>query len=1035
MLAIAALTLAGVLVGPGPATATATAGVALPVLTQSHDVGTSTVTWEEPASEEAITGYSVQVDPEWTEPVLFNVADPRELNITWGEGEYTLSSPSLGVVAAGTGSSVLLHVAATMESGLQPAVATLVSPSGVPTESTPNITVLSRVGGNVELQLTTAGNPAPAIRDWIVVVVPTQQDFGLPGGEVRQGATSETDNSATVTVSGLPESGDLQIFAKGRPSTDDSSATGHTDWGSAVSLLEELTATPVPTISGGVVVGSTLSISAGSWEPAPVLLTYGWLRNGEPISGATESAYVLTSADEGAVITALVTGTKAGYTSVIASSLATPAVAAGIFSAAPAPTIAGTPKVGVKLTATTGTWAPAPDTFAYQWLRAGTAIAGATGAAYTPTPADLGGVLSVRVTAAKAGYASMAKTSSPAPAVLIGTLTASTPTISGTTKIGSTLTSQAGAWGPAPVSLTYQWFRSGTAITGATASTYVPSASDLGTVLTVRTTGTKPGFTSVSKTSTSTSVIGLGALTAPSPIISGSVRVGQRLTAAAGTWAPAPVSVTYQWYRGGTAITGSTASTYALTSSDLGASMTVKVTGRKLGYATTTKSSTATVAVAHGLITPATPVITGALRVGSTVTAVPGIWTPTPAAFAYQWYRNGVAVTGATTGTFALTTYDFGKTITVRVAGSKAGYLTAAKTSFDTAAVGPGLLSTATPKISGTLKVGYSLAASAGTWGPGTVAMRYQWKRAGIAITGATAATYNLTGSDAGKAITVEVTGSKTAYASVTRVSAATTAIVQGTLSSAPVPTITGTAKVGNRLTANAGAWAPAPVTLQYQWYRSGSPISGASSATYVLTSSDVSKTVTVKVTGRKTGYGSVVMTSAPTAAVTISIRISGDGTRLVPSEVPRNIYVTTSKTTDFCYWETNSGYNGSLITIVDNSFGNGQRIMEIASSAVTVETDRCGSWIRLADMPTSRRSSIAGDGIWSVGKQIVPGIYRASTDGSDGCYWAISSDFTSSFSSIIENDFTYSPNPVVQIFADDVSFESSYCGSWTRIG
>jgi hypothetical protein len=78
--------------------------------------------------------------------------------------------------------------------------------------------------------------------------------------------------------------------------------------------------------------------------------------------------------------------------------------------------------------------------------------------------------------------------------------TAPVPTITGTAKIASTLTANPGTWTPLP-SFTYQWKRGGTAITGATAATYKPAAADAGTTLTVTVTGTKTGYTTVSKTS------------------------------------------------------------------------------------------------------------------------------------------------------------------------------------------------------------------------------------------------------------------------------------------------------------------------------------------------------------------------------------------------------------------------------------------------------------------------------------------------------------------------------------------------------
>lgn len=64
------------------------------------------------------------------------------------------------------------------------------------------------------------------------------------------------------------------------------------------------------------------------------------------------------------------------------------------------PTISGTPQVGQVLTATPSTPVsgnPTP-TRTWQWLRGGTAISGATNAAYTPVTDDVGAALSVRQT-------------------------------------------------------------------------------------------------------------------------------------------------------------------------------------------------------------------------------------------------------------------------------------------------------------------------------------------------------------------------------------------------------------------------------------------------------------------------------------------------------------------------------------------------------------------------------------------------------------------------------------------------------------
>ncbi|SDJ53670.1 serine protease [Arthrobacter cupressi] len=87
-------------------------------------------------------------------------------------------------------------------------------------------------------------------------------------------------------------------------------------------------------------------------------------------------------------------------------------------------------------------------------------------------------------------------------------------------------------------------------------------------------------------------------------------------------------------------------------------------------------------------------------------------------------------------------------------------------------------------------------------------------------------------------------------------------------LTVAPMPTISGTTKVGYTLTAVPGTWSPAPVTLSYQWYRSGTPITAATATSYKLTASDAGKPITVRVTGRKTGYTAAAKTSSPTVSV-----------------------------------------------------------------------------------------------------------------------------------------------------------------------
>ena len=71
-----------------------------------------------------------------------------------------------------------------------------------------------------------------------------------------------------------------------------------------------------------------------------------------------------------------------------------------------------------------------------------------------------------------------------------------------------------------------------------------------------------------------------------------------------------------------------------------------------------------------------------------------------------------------------------------------------------------------------------------------------------------------------------------------------------------------GTAKAGKVLTAHHGTWKPTP-SYSYQWYRNGAKIKGATKSTYKLATKDKGKKITVKVTGKKSGYLTVAKASA----------------------------------------------------------------------------------------------------------------------------------------------------------------------------
>jgi autotransporter-associated beta strand protein len=89
----------------------------------------------------------------------------------------------------------------------------------------------------------------------------------------------------------------------------------------------------------------------------------------------------------------------------------------------------------------------------------------------------------------------------------LATLTAGTPSISGSAVAGEKLTVAPGTWGPAPVALAYQWFRGSTPIDGAATAAYSPTSADVGQLLTVTVTGSKSGFAPQTRTATASGVV------------------------------------------------------------------------------------------------------------------------------------------------------------------------------------------------------------------------------------------------------------------------------------------------------------------------------------------------------------------------------------------------------------------------------------------------------------------------------------------------------------------------------------------------
>lgn len=255
-------------------------------------------------------------------------------------------------------------------------------------------------------------------------------------------------------------------------------------------------------------------------------------------------------------------------------------------------------------------------------------------------------------------------------------------------------------------------------------------------------------------------------------------------------------------------------------------------------------------------------------------------------AFSYQWQRNGADISGANGATYVLTYDDVGSAITVAVSYTD-DFGTAE--SVSSAATGVIFHANSAPtgavSIIGTEAEGSTLSVlSTLADEDGLGAFSYQWKRDGVAISGATAATYALGQSDVGTSITVTVSYTDGYGTAENITSSATSAIANVNDSPTGSVNIIGTEQEGATLSAlNTIADKDGLGTFSYQWKRDGAAIVGATASTYVLTEADLGAAITVTV--RYTdGYGqSESVTSSATGPIAYPATLYRDTSTTLP--------------------------------------------------------------------------------------------------------------------------------------------------------
>lgn len=189
-----------------------------------------------------------------------------------------------------------------------------------------------------------------------------------------------------------------------------------------------------------------------------------------------------------------------------------------------------------------------------------------------------------------------------------------------------------------------------------------------------------------------------------------------------------------------------------------------------------------------------------------------------------------------------------------------------------------------------------TLTASDGTWSNTPITYAYQWLRCNgggnscANIVGALTKTYVLVAADAEQTIRVGVTATN-ADGSASAESSQTAKVAAATSNAAPKntapPTISGTPKVGQVLTANDGSWSGNPTGYTYAWQRCDADVAtcanvvGATTKTYAVRLADLGYRLRVVVTARN-AKGSDSASSAITAVVAPAVAITNRRPTLV---------------------------------------------------------------------------------------------------------------------------------------------------------
>ncbi|WP_418060445.1 hypothetical protein [Pimelobacter simplex] len=243
----------------------------------------------------------------------------------------------------------------------------------------------------------------------------------------------------------------------------------------------------------------------------------------------------------------------------------------------------------------------------------------------------------------------------------------------------------------------------------------------------------------------------------------------------------------------------------------------------------------------------------GTVRVGDTLAATGGTFTPAATHLEYRWkVGDREPVTGQT---YVVTPDDLGKRIRLSVVGSRAEHApTTAEATNDVPVVTGTYLVTGNPTVTGTAREGSTLALAepaAITPRPGSIE---SWWTIGGTTFETDQSRLTLTSAHVGKRLSCVLRLSGPGYDETAVpcrfAGGATSVVVTGNAWTVRAPArLAGKAKIGKQLRAVAPALSGRADRYAYQWLRNGKAIKGATAAAYRPRAKDVKARISVRIT------------------------------------------------------------------------------------------------------------------------------------------------------------------------------------------